>query len=168
MNIENISPDRVTLYAQNAKYHPKAQVDQIAESIRRFGFRQPVVVDKDNVVVIGHGRVLAARQLGMETIPCERAEDLTSEQIKALRLADNRLNESKWKDRALRFELLELSPSIDLSGFGFEMPVASASDEAPWNDTTDYGQGATEYSPEDFSDERFECQCPECGFRFNP
>ena len=169
MNIENISPDSVTLYAKNAKYHPKAQIDQIAESIKRFGFRQPVVVDKDNVVVIGHGRVLAARQLGMKEIPCERVSDLTPAQVKALRLADNRLNESKWKDRALKFELLELSPSIDLTGFGFEMPVASAADEEPWAKyTTGYGQGATEYSPEEFSDEQFQCQCPACGFRFNP
>ena len=167
MKIENISPNDVTLYEKNAKYHPKVQVDQISESIRRFGFRQPVVIDGNNVVVIGHGRVLAARQLGMEAIPVERAEDLTPEQIKALRLADNRLNESNWKERALKFELLELSQSMDLSGFGFEMPDASR--DVPWERDSDIaGQGAYEYDQEDFSDERFECQCPECGFRFNP
>lgn len=92
MNVQNISPNDVTLYKGNAKYHPAAQVNQIAESIKRFGFRQPVVVDRDNVVVIGHGRVLAARQLGLDAIPVERADDLTPEQIKALRLADNKVN----------------------------------------------------------------------------
>ena len=169
MVVKGINPNDVTLYARNAKYHPKAQVNQIAESIQRFGFRQPVVVDKDNVVVIGHGRVLAARQLGLQEIPCARADELTDDQIKALRLADNRTNESKWNERALKFELLELSPSIDLSSFGFEMPAVSVPDDSPWEDDCGYsGDGATEYSPEDFSDEQFQCQCPECGFRFNP
>ena len=172
MTIENINPNDLTLYKGNAKYHPQAQIDQIAESITRFGFRQPVVIDKDNVVVIGHGRVLAARKLGLTEVPCERADDLTATQIKALRLADNRTNESKWKERALKFELLELSPSIDLTSFGFDMPEALSAEpeasEAPWESVREYGQGATEYSPEDFNDDQFECQCPECGFRFNP
>lgn len=167
MNVRSIDPNSVTLYEKNAKYHPKAQVKQIAESIRRFGFRQPIVVDRNNVVVIGHGRVLAARELGLSAIPCELADDLTDEQIKALRLVDNKVNESRWNERALKFELLELSPSIDLTDFGFEMPTLVAQDEAPWE--REYtGNGAVEYSPEDFDDERFECQCPECGFRFNP
>lgn len=167
MNVRNINPNDVILYKKNAKYHPQAQINQIAESIKRFGFRQPIVVDRDNVVVIGHGRVLAARQLGLEEIPCEHADDLTDEQIRALRLADNRLNESNWKERALKFELLELSPSIDLTDFGFEMPTISTPDDVPW-ERSYTGDGATEYSPEDFDDDQFECQCPECGFRFNP
>lgn len=182
MNIRNIDPNAVTLYEKNAKYHPKAQVDQIAESIKRFGFRQPIVVDRNNVVVIGHGRVLAARQLGLTEVPCENAEDLSDEQIRALRLADNRTNESKWKERALKFELLELAPSIDLSSFGFEMPEIAA--PTGWQGDTysennispqrevrreEYsGEGAYEYRQEDFGDEQFQCQCPECGFRFNP
>lgn len=168
MNVQNISPNDVTLYKGNAKYHPPAQINQIAESIKRFGFRQPVVVDRDNVVVIGHGRVLAARQLGLDVIPVERADDLTPEQVKALRLADNKVNESGWNERALKFELLELSPSVDLTDFGFEMPTLGGGDEGtPWE--REYsGREATEYSPEDFSDEQFQCQCPKCGFRFNP
>ena len=170
MRIESINPNDLTLYKGNAKYHPQAQVDQIAESITRFGFRQPVVIDKDNVVVIGHGRVLAARKLGLTEVPCERADDLTAAQIKALRLVDNRTNESEWNERALKFELLELAPSIDLTSLGFEMPdVISVDDigDAPWEQEYS-GQGVTEYSPEDFNDDQFECQCPECGFRFNP
>lgn len=180
--ITNINPNDVTLYEKNAKYHPAVQVNQIAESIKRFGFRQPIVVDKNNVVVIGHGRVLAARQLGLTEVPCERADDLTDEQIRALRLADNRTNESKWKERALKFELLELAPSIDLSSFGFDMPEIAA--PTGWQGDTysennippqreirreEYsGEGAYEYKQEDFGDEQFQCQCPECGFRFNP
>ena len=169
MIVKNVNPNDLTLYENNAKYHPKAQINQIAESIKWFGFRQPVVVDKNGVVIIGHGRVLAARQLGLTEIPVERADDLTDEQVKALRLADNRVNESKWKERALKFELLELSPSIDLTDFGFEMPAVSVPDDSPWESDYGYsGDGATEYDPEDFSDEQFQCQCPECGFRFNP
>ena len=170
MNVKNVDPNAVTLYEKNAKYHPKSQINQIAESIRRFGFRQPIVVDKNNVVVVGHGRVLAARQLGMREIPCEYADDLTDEQIKALRIIDNKLNESRWLERALKFELLELSPSIDIGSFGFEMPEMRA--EREWSDDVyvpePTRQGVYEYSQEDFGDEQFECQCPECGFRFNP
>ena len=88
MNIQQIPINDLKPYPHNAKKHPAEQVEHIANSIREFGFQQPIVVDKDNVVVIGHGRLLAAKKLNMDSVPCVRADDLTDEQIKALRLAE--------------------------------------------------------------------------------
>jgi ParB-like chromosome segregation protein Spo0J len=95
-------------------------VKHIANSIREFGFRQPIVVDADNVVVIGHGRLMAAKKLGFESVPVVRADDLTDEQIRALRLADNKTNESEWDFAELETELAELEMDFDMSEFGFD------------------------------------------------
>lgn len=118
MNIQQISINDLKPYPQNAKKHPSEQVEHIANSIREFGFQQPIVVDKDNVVVIGHGRLLAAKKLNMDSVPCVRADDLTDEQIKALRLADNKTNESEWDFDLLDMELSDIE--IDMEQFGFE------------------------------------------------
>ena len=118
MEIQYMSVDALIPYERNAKRHPDEQVEHIANSIRQFGFKQPIVIDRDNVVVIGHGRLLAAKKLGMETVPCIMADDLTEEQIRALRLADNKTNESAWDFEALDIELDSID--IDMSQFGFE------------------------------------------------
>ena len=103
-------------YAANAKKHDARQVANVAESIRQYGFVQPVVVDAGSVIVIGHCRVLAAQKLGMEKIPCVCVSDLTPEQVSALRIVDNKSNESPWDLGLLAGEL----PALDLSGFDFE------------------------------------------------
>ena len=103
-------------YAANAKKHDARQVANVAESIRQYGFVQPVVVDADGVIVIGHCRVLAAQKLGMEEVPCVCVSDLTPEQVNALRIVDNKSNESPWDLGLLAGEL----PTLDLSGFDFE------------------------------------------------
>lgn len=97
-NIDELRP-----YERNAKKHPEEQVQYVANSLERFGWRQPVVIDKDDVIVVGHGRVLAAKKLGWEKVPCELADDLTDDEIKAYRLADNKTNESDWDDELLDF-----------------------------------------------------------------
>lgn len=109
----------LTPYKANAKKHDKTQVNNVAESIKQYGFVQPVVVDKDNVVVIGHCRLLAAKQLKMKEVPCVCVDDLTEEQVKALRIVDNKSNESEWDFDLLADELGDL----DLSGFDFEFPA---------------------------------------------
>lgn len=123
-------------YEKNAKKHDKRQVANVAESIRQYGFVQPVVIDRDGVIVIGHCRVLAAKKLGMTEVPCVSVEDLTPEQVNALRIVDNKTNESPWDLSMLSVEL----PELDLSGFEFDFPksvsfLASpgevAEDEAP-------------------------------------
>lgn len=121
MNITEMKPGDLKPYPANAKRHPPEQVRHIANSIREFGFRQPIVVDRNNVVVIGHGRLLAAHELGLETVPVVRADDLTEAQIKALRLADNKTNESDWDFTELEAELAELEMDFDMSDFGFDL-----------------------------------------------
>lgn len=120
LGIIYLPPGDLTPYKKNAKRHPDDQVQHIANSIREFGFRQPIVVDADNVVVIGHGRLLAAKKLGLEQVPVVRADDLTEAQIKALRLADNKTNESEWDFGLLDSELVDLAPDFDMSDFGFD------------------------------------------------
>ena len=106
-------------YKKNAKKHPKEQVERIANSIKEFGFTQPVIIDKDNCVVAGHGRILGAKKAGLKTIPTVKLESLTEEQIKAYRLVDNKLNESDWDKKTLKEELDELYGIISMDDFGF-------------------------------------------------
>lgn len=121
MKIEYMPVSRLVQYYNNTKVHTPEQVRAIANSIERFGFRQPVVVDRNNVIVIGHGRVLAAKELGLRDIPVTVADDLSDDEINALRLVDNRLNESAWDFSALEDELSTIT-GIDMSDFGFEPP----------------------------------------------
>lgn len=162
MKIIYMPVDKLTPYEKNAKLHPDDQVEHIANSIREFGFRQPLVVDADNVIVIGHGRLLAAKRLGLESVPCIRADDLSEAQIKALRLADNKTNESGWDFTALEDMLGALADEFEMSDFGFE-DIQREGVSEPYT-----GQGATEYSEEEFGDGKFKCECPRCGFKFNP
>lgn len=97
-------------------------VEPVANSIKEFGFRVPLVIDKDNVIVTGHTRYKAAKKLGMETVPCIKADDLSDEQIKAFRLADNKVGEiSEWDTELLDLECADLfaDSNIDLELFGF-------------------------------------------------
>ena len=126
MQIFDIDINQIKPYEKNAKKHPAEQIGRIANSIREFGFRQPLVIDKDDVLVIGHGRLAAAKRLGYESVPCVRADDLTEEQIKALRLADNKTNESDWDIDFLNIELDDIT-DIDMSQFGFDLEI----DETP-------------------------------------
>ena len=96
-------------YEKNNKLHPQSQIDNIKESIKQFGFTQPIVVDANNVVIIGHGRLLAAQQLGIEKVPCVVLKDLTEEQVRKLRIIDNKTNESEWDIENLKLELEELN-----------------------------------------------------------
>lgn len=105
-------------YKKNAKKHPKEQVEQIANSIKEFGFTQPVLIDKNNCVVAGHGRILGAKKVGLKEVPTLCLDDLTEEQIKAYRLADNKLNESEW-DSGLLKESLDEIMDLDMEMFGF-------------------------------------------------
>ena len=108
--------DAITPYAANAKRHDATQIANVAESIRQFGWTQPLVVDAAGVLVIGHCRFLAAQRMGLEEVPCVCVDDLTPEQVNALRLVDNKTNESPWDLDLLAEEL----PELDLSGFDFE------------------------------------------------
>lgn len=109
----------ITPYTKNAKKHPKKQVEQVANSIKEFGMNQPIVVDKQGVIIVGHGRYEALKSLGWE-IKDEyiKVVDLTDEQANAYRLADNKLNESEWEMSLVIDELKGLSNEmLDLTGF---------------------------------------------------
>ena len=113
MQIESRSPDELKPYPGNPRKIPRAAVNAVAASIERYGFRQPIVVDADGVVIVGHTRLQAAQKLGMESVPVHEA-DLTPEQARAYRLADNRTNEfAAWDDEALTLELEALVQSMD-------------------------------------------------------
>ena len=119
MQIVNMPVKAIKPYDRNTKKHTAKQVEEIANSIRQFGFRQPLVVDRDNVLIIGHGRLQAAKQLGLSEVPCVRADDLTDDQVRALRIVDNKTNESEWDLDLLGVELGDIG-SIDLAEFGLD------------------------------------------------
>lgn len=105
-------------YEKNPRKNDNA-VGPVAESIKEFGFKVPIIVDKDNVIVAGHTRLRAAKKLGMKTVPCIIADDLTPDQIKAFRLADNKVSEfSEWDMDILADELKEIN--LDMNVFGFD------------------------------------------------
>jgi ParB-like chromosome segregation protein Spo0J len=111
-------------YPYNARTHSKAQIRKIAESIRSFGFTNPVLIDGDNTIVAGHGRVDAARLLGIEQVPTILLDTLTKQQIRAYVIADNRLAlDASWDPSILKIELQNLvfENEIDISLTGFEV-----------------------------------------------
>lgn len=116
MKIKDIDIDKIRPYAGNQKEHPEKQIENIATSIREFGFIQPLVLDKENEIVIGHGRFLAAQKLELKTAPVVYVENLTKEQVRKLRIIDNKLNESAWNVEKLKADLDELDFSeFDIS-----------------------------------------------------
>lgn len=119
--VERWPLERLIGYARNAKTHPPEQVARIAASIREFGWTIPVLVDEAGTLIAGHGRVLAARQLGLSDIPTMVARGWTDAQVKAYRLADNKLTESAWDNDLLALELKELADAgVDLALTGFD------------------------------------------------
>lgn len=156
MKIIDKKLSELTPYANNPRLNDGA-VDAVAASIKAFGFKVPLVVTADGVIVAGHTRLKAAQKLGLKTVPCIVADDLTPEQIKAFRLADNKVGElAEWDFEKLDLELEELD--FDMTPFGF--------DEVGETSTNDI-DGGGEISTDDFNDGEFECTCPRCGFKFN-
>lgn len=124
MDVKWVPLSDITPYAGNAKKHPKDQVKNLAESLKQFGWKQPLVIDGNGVICIGHGRYAAAKLLKLDAAPCLIADDLTDEQIKKLRLADNKLNESDW-DLDILAEELE---GLDFEGFDIDWGLISPDD----------------------------------------
>lgn len=119
MQIIELATEDLTPYANNPRNNDAA-VRAVAASIREFGFKVPIVIDSNNVIVAGHTRHRAAQLLQLDTVPCIRADDLTEEQVQAFRLADNKTAElAEWDDDKLAVELAQLK-DIDMSAFGFD------------------------------------------------
>lgn len=120
-NIKELKP-----YKKNAKKHPKEQVERIANSIKEFGFfeHRAVAIDKDDYVVEGHGRILAAKKAGLTQVPTICLDDMTEEQIKAWRLIENKTAESSYDETMINKEIEELLQSdIDMEAFGFSVDI---------------------------------------------
>ena len=126
LKITHQSPAALRPRAANPRTHSKKQIRQIADSIERFGFTNPILVDDAGGIVAGHGRIEAAKLLGIETVPTIRLEDLTDAEISAYVIADNKIAENAgWDRELLAIELqglLELDLDFDVTITGFEMP----------------------------------------------
>ena len=121
-DVEMLPPGDLTPYDRNSRTHSSEQVSQIAASIREFGFTNPVLVGEDGTIIAGHGRVLAALEIGMSQVPCLRITGLSDEQRRAYIIADNKLAlNAGWDDELLKLELGELRDlGFDLGVVGFD------------------------------------------------
>lgn len=160
--IEYVAIDKLVPYAKNAKKHPEKQVNQIAASMRQFGFISPMIVDARGEIIAGHGRYEAAKLLGLKRVPVIRVENLTPPEIKAYRLADNQLTMNTGFDDALiRIEIRELaalSPEFELEVIGFEtaeldiMLTEDVPQQDPADDTPPVDDGPPVTKPGDLWD----------------
>lgn len=151
MNITELEISKLKPYEKNPRRNEDA-VDYVAESIKQFGFKVPIVIDKDNVIIAGHTRFLASQKLGLEKVPCIKADDLNEEQVKAFRLADNKVSEFSAWDFDLLNEELDGIVDIDMSVLGFE-------DIEPI-DIDNFFEESTKETKEK---EPEKIQCPHCG-----
>lgn len=134
MRIAYIKLSKLKPYENNPRVNDAA-VEGVKASIKEFGFKNPIIIDKNNVIVCGHTRYKASLELGLESVPCIKADDLTDEQIKAFRIADNSVSEaSQWDIDKLNMELEDIN--LDMSVFGLELDelddVALPDDDEGW------------------------------------
>lgn len=121
MEVKDLKMSDIRPYENNPRFNDDA-VEAVANSIQEFGFKQPIVVDSEGVIIVGHTRYKAAQELGLETVPVLVADDLTEDQVKAYRLADNKVGElATWDLGALDIELDEIE--IDMEAFGFDLDL---------------------------------------------
>ena len=142
-------------YANNPRINDEA-VEYVKNSIKEFGFKVPVIIDKNNVIVAGHTRVKACMELGIKDIPCIIADDLTDEQIKAFRLADNKVSEKSMWDYTKLDEELEGILNIDMKMFDFDTIDESYIDDLLENDFGNQGDGSETFSVSFTFDKKYE------------
>lgn len=156
MEIKMVKVDDLKPYENNPRFNDDA-VEYVAKSIKEFGFKVPMVIDKNNVIVAGHTRYKASMELGLKEVPCIIADDLTEEQLKAFRLADNKVSEkASWNYDLLDLELDDID--LDMGEFGF----TKIDVDLDFNDE-DFVQD-TEITRN--KDEKKEVICPKCGEKF--
>lgn len=157
------SIDSLKPYEKNPRKIGKA-VNYVMNSIKEFGFRVPVVIDANGVIVCGHVRYTAAKKMKLTEIPCVVADDLSEAQIRAFRVVDNKTQElSTWDFAKLIAELDEITNAINMQAFGFNTDE-DKNGKREKESNLDEGE---ELDLDDFEDERFTCTCPCCGFKFN-
>lgn len=142
MQIITKNIDELTPYENNPRRNDDA-VEYVANSIREFGFKVPVIIDRDGVIVAGHTRIKACKRLGIREVPCVIADDLTDDQIKAFRLADNKVGErAKWDFDMLDIELEDIE--LDMEEFGFVLDnLEDATKEVEEDDIPNVAEEAT-------------------------
>lgn len=165
MKIETIKIEKLIPYARNSRTHSDEQVAQVAASIREFGFTNPVLIDAEDGIIAGHGRVMAARKLNMAEVPCIRLGHLTETQKRAYIIADNKLAlNSGWDEEMLGLELADLREAdfdLDLIGFdAAEIEAALNPVEPNFLPGTEDDQGKL--------DEKSPIECPHCNKFFTP
>lgn len=153
MTIINYKVNDLIPYENNPRHNDGA-VKAVANSIKEFGFKVPIVIDKNNVIIAGHTRLKAAKELGLEEVPCIVADDLTEDQIKAFRLADNKVGElSEWDFAKLEEELAGIN--MDMTAFEF----------GGFNDSGVDWAGVDDLNEETYEKpEKTALKCPHCGF----
>lgn len=144
LKIENIPVERLIPFANNSRTHDDAQVAQIAASIREFGFTNPILIDENDGIIAGHGRLMAARKLGLEDVPCIRLSHLTEAQKRAYVIADNKLAlNAGWDEELLKIELSALQAEgfdVGLTGFSADELAALIEAGTPDEGNGDYTQ----------------------------
>ena len=127
MEVINKHIDLLIPYAKNARVHDEAQIAQIAGSIKEFGFNNPILIDRDNGIIAGHGRVMAARKLGLTEVPTILLDHLNETQRRAYILADNRIAiNSTWDNEMLSLELMDIKDDVSLAMLGFNVDELDA------------------------------------------
>lgn len=137
MEVKNRKISSLKKYKLNSKKHPESQIDGIAESIKRFGFIQPVVVDKNDEIIIGHGRVDAAKKAGLEEVPTVKLNQLTDNEVKALRLIDNRIAETDWDVELLDVDIEGIDFDFNTFNVSFDDLLAESDNEKVFNSDPD-------------------------------
>lgn len=160
MEIKNIPIEKIVPYHNNARTHPEGQVKKLASMISEYKFDVLIVVDKNMVIIKGHGRLEAAKALGLTEVPVIVRDDLTKAQVKAARIADNKISESEWIDNILFLEMQELKElDFDLGLTGFDQnELDRLFDIPPDVEFKEYDESV--------ADEVKYCECPSCGHKF--
>lgn len=161
LKIEYMDIEKLIPYINNPRINDNA-VDIVAASIKEFGFKNPILIDRENVIIAGHTRLKAAKKLGLKEVPVIRVEDLTDKQIKAFRIADNKTVEfAEWDMELLELELEELEDIFT----GFSEEEKEVIFNASNVDIDSFFEDAEETNKEK---EEKEIQCPHCGMYFKP
>lgn len=156
LKIEYIPIEDIKPYSNNAKQHPAEQIQQIKNSILEFGFNDPLALWHDTIVE-GHGRLLAAQELGYKELPIIRLDDLSDEQRKAYCLAHNKLTMNSDFDLDVLSAELDSITDIDMSDFGFDLDLPDFDDIVPDKSDSEFNEKKEQYTT-----------CPHCGMRFVP
>ena len=169
IKIQSLGIEKLKDNERNTRVHSDEQIEQIVASINEFGFTNPILIDEKNVLLAGHGRLLAARKIGLKKVPIIRLENLTEKQKRAYVIADNKLAlNSEWNDSLLQMEMQELhNMDFDLTKLGWSDTEISSFvgwDIDEFNIEKDF-EGAREIGLDDLG--TMSNKCPRCGFEYD-